>query len=65
MVNNMSNEVNDNMAIPVKFYSVTSEEYERIRQEMQEACHAQENQEEAERKKDLEGGIFFVSGSET
>jgi hypothetical protein len=44
------------MAIPVKFYSVTAEEYERIRQEMQE---------EAERKKDLEGGIFFVSGSET
>ena len=66
MVNNMCNEVKDNMAIPVKFYSVTSEEYEKIRQEMQEACHAQENQEEAERrKKDLEGGIFFVSGSET
>lgn len=53
------------MAIPVKFYSVTAEEYERIRQEMQEACRVQEKQEEAERKKDLEGGIFFVSGSET
>lgn len=45
------------MAIPVKFYSVTAEEYERIRQEMQE--------ESERRKKDLEGGIFFVSGSET
>ena len=44
------------MAIPVKFYSVTAEEYERIRQEMQD---------ESERKKDLEGGIFFVSSSET
>jgi len=53
------------MAIPVRFYSVTAEEYERIRQEMQEACHVQEMQEEAERKRDLEGGVFFVSGSET
>lgn len=48
------------MAIPVRFYSVTAEEYERIHQEMQEACHVQEMQEEAERKRDLEGGIFFV-----
>lgn len=53
------------MAIPVKFYSVTAEEYERIRQEMQEACHVQESQEEIERKKDLEGGIFFVSSQKT
>lgn len=53
------------MAIPVKFYSVTAEEYERIRQEMQEARHVQESQEEIERKKDLEGGIFFVSNSKT
>lgn len=48
------------MAIPVRFYSVTAEEYERIRQEMQEACHVQESQEEIERKRNLEGGIFFV-----
>lgn len=48
------------MAIPIRFYSVTAEEYERIRQEMQEACHVQESQEEIERKRNLEGGIFFV-----
>lgn len=48
------------MPIPVKFYSVTAEEYERIKQEMLEACHIQEQQEEEERKRDLEGGIFFV-----
>lgn len=48
------------MAIPVRFYSVTAEEYERIRQEMQEACHVQESQEEIERKRNLGGGIFFV-----
>ena len=50
------------MAIPVRFYSVTAEEYERIQKEMQEARHVQESQEEIERKKALEGGIFFVEG---
>ena len=48
------------MAIPVRFYSVTAQEYERIRQEMLDTCHVQEMQEEAERRKDLEGDIFFV-----
>ncbi len=46
------------MAIPVKFYSVTPEEYDRLRQEMEQGV---DGAEEAEQKKrELEGGIFFV-----
>lgn len=46
------------MAIPVKFYSVTAEEYDRIRQELEQGV---DGSEEAEQKKrDLDGGIFFV-----
>ena len=48
------------MAIPVRFYSVTAEEYERIKEEMQQACHVQEQQEVEERKRDFEGSLFFV-----
>lgn len=51
------------MAIPVKFYSVTPEEYERIRQELEQGSDGAEESEQ--RKRELEGGIFFVSGSET
>lgn len=46
------------MAIPVKFYSVTAEEYERIRQELEQGSDGAEEAEQ--RKRDLEGGIFFV-----
>jgi hypothetical protein len=46
------------MSVPVKFYSVTPEEYERIRQQLQQGV---DGAEEAEQKKrELEGGIFFV-----
>ena len=49
------------MAIPVKFYSVTPEEYDRIRQKLE---HGVDGSEEAEqRKRDLEGGVFFVEGN--
>ena len=47
-----------NMAIPVKFYSVTPEEYERIRQQLQQGVDGAEESEQ--RKRELEGGIFFV-----
>ena len=46
------------MAIPVKFYSVTAEEYDSIRHELEQGV---DGSEEAEQKKrDLDGGIFFV-----
>ena len=51
------------MAIPVKFYSVTPEEYDRLRKQMEQGIDGSEEAEE--RKHALEGGIFFVSGSET
>ena len=51
------------MAIPVRFYSVTAEEYEIIRQQLQQGVDGAEEAEQ--RKRELEGGIFFVSGSET
>jgi hypothetical protein len=46
------------MAIPVRFYSVTAEEYERIRQQLQQGVDGAEEAEQ--RKRELEGGIFFV-----
>ena len=46
------------MAIPVKFYSVTPEEYNRIRQELEQGVDGSE--ETQQRKRDLDGGIFFV-----
>lgn len=50
------------MPIPVKFYSVTAEEYDRIRKEMEQG---EDGSEEAQqRKRDLEGGIFFISDKE-
>ena len=51
------------MAIPVRFYSVTAEEYDRIRKELEHGVDGTEESEQ--RKRSLEGGIFFVSGSET
>lgn len=44
------------MAIPVKFYSVTAEEYERIRQEIEAAKERGE-------KSDKDSGIYFVEDS--
>ena len=52
------------MAIPVRFYSVTAEEYERIRQHLQQGVDGEADETE-QRKQGMEGGIFFVSGSET
>lgn len=46
------------MAIPVKFYSVTAEEYERIRQELEQGSDGSEETEQ--RNHELEDGIFFV-----
>ena len=46
------------MPIPVKFYSVTPEEYERIRKELEQGPDGAEEAEQ--RKRDIEGGIFFV-----
>lgn len=45
------------MPIPVRFYSVTAEEYEEIRKKIEEA-KTKENKTDEE--KTLENGIFFV-----
>lgn len=46
------------MSVPVKFYSVTPEEYERIRKILEQGSDGTEESEE--RRRALEGGIFFV-----
>lgn len=51
------------MAVPVKFYSVTPEEYDKIRQELEQGVDGSEEAEQ--RKRDLEGGIFFVENKES
>ena len=57
MVNTITKE-KPPMAIPVKFYSVTPEEYDKIRQELEQGVDGSEEAEQ--RKRDLDGGIFFV-----
>ena len=49
------------MAIPVRFYSVTPEEYDRLRKQMEQGVDGAE--EDEERRRALEGGIFFVEES--
>ena len=49
------------MAIPVKFYSVTPEEYDRLRKQMEQGVDGSEEAEE--RRRALEGGVFFVEES--
>lgn len=51
------------MPVPVRFYSVTPEEYERIRQQLQQGVDGAEESEQ--RKRELEGGVFFVSDPKT
>ena len=46
------------MAIPVRFYSVTPEEYDRLRKQMEQGVDGAEEAEE--RRRALEGGVFFV-----
>ena len=50
------------MAIPVRFFSVTPEEYDRLRKQMEQGVDGSE--EAQERKRALEGGVFFVEESE-
>ena len=49
------------MAIPVRFYSVTLEEYDRLRKQMEQGVDGSEEAEE--RRRALEGGVFFVEES--
>lgn len=49
------------MAIPVKFYSVTPEEYDRLRKQMGQGVDGAEEAEE--RRRALEGGVFFIEES--
>lgn len=49
------------MAIPVKFYSVTPEEYDRLRKQMEQGVDGSEEAEE--RRKAFEGSLFFVEES--
>ena len=46
------------MAIPVKFYSVTPEEYDRLRKQMEQGVDGSEEAEE--RRRALKEGVFFV-----
>ena len=46
------------MPIPVKFYSVTPEEYERIRKQLEQGADGDEESEQ--RRREQGGGIFFV-----
>ena len=48
------------MSIPVRFYSVTPEEYERIRLQLEQGVDGAEETEQ--RLRDLNHGIFFVEG---
>ena len=50
------------MPVPVRFYSMTAEQYEKIRKEMEQGEDGSE--ESQQRKRDLEGGIFFISDKE-
>lgn len=49
------------MSIPVRFYSVTQEEYDRLRRQMEQGVDGSEEAEE--RRRALEGGVFFVEES--
>ena len=51
------------MSIPVRFYSVTPEEYDRIRKELEQGVDGSEEAEE--RRRALEDGVFFVEESKT
>ena len=46
------------MAIPVRFYSVTPEEYDRLRKYMGQGVDGSEEAEE--RRQEFEGSLFFV-----
>jgi len=59
---NITNEENE-MSIPVRFYSVTPEEYDRIRKELEQGVDGSEEAEE--RRRALEDGVFFVEESKT
>ena len=49
------------MAIPVRFYSVTQEEYEKLRKQMERGVDGVEESNEFEQaRRDFENGIFFV-----
>ena len=53
------------MGHPVRFYSVTPEEFENLRKQMERGSDgAEEKQEQEQIKRDFENGIFFIEERE-
>ena len=49
------------MGHPVRFYSVTPEEFEKLRKQMERGQDgAEESQEQEQVRRDFENGIFFI-----
>ena len=49
------------MGHPVRFYSVTPEEFEKLRKQMERGPDgAEESQEQEQVRRDFENGIFFI-----
>ena len=49
------------MGNPVRFYSVTPEEFEKLRKQMERGSDGEkEKQEQEQIKRDFENGIFFI-----
>ena len=49
------------MGNPVRFYSVTPEEFEKLRKQMERGQDgAEESQEQEQIRRDFENGIFFI-----
>ena len=49
------------MGHPVRFYSVTPEEFENLRKQMERGQDgAEESQEQEQVRRDFENGIFFI-----
>ena len=49
------------MGHPVRFYSVTPEEFENLRKQMERGSDgAEESQEQEQIRRDFENGIFFI-----
>ena len=49
------------MSVPVRFYSMTPEEFEKLRRQMERGSDGiEESQEQEQARRDFENGIFFI-----
>ena len=49
------------MPIPVKFYSMSAEQFEKVLEKMKEK--EEETEQEKREREELQGGIFFIDGT--